>query len=36
LSSIDPAHLKELLEMGLIEMRNDEPALTNSGLDAIA
>jgi len=35
LSPIDPTRLEELIAMGLVEMRNDEPVLTNSGLDAI-
>ena len=28
--------LKRLTELGLIEMQNDEPALTNEGMRAIA
>ena len=35
LSPINSSHLEKLISMGLVEMRNDEPALTNSGLDAI-
>jgi hypothetical protein len=35
LSAIDPSHLEKLISMGLVELRNDEPVLTNSGLDAI-
>jgi hypothetical protein len=35
LCPIDPAHLQQLIAMGLVEMRNDDPVLTNSGLDAI-
>ncbi len=36
LSPINPSHLEKLQDMGLVEMRNDEPVLTNAGLDAIA
>jgi hypothetical protein len=36
LSPLDEAHLRKLIEMGLVEMRDDQPALTNSGLDAIS
>jgi hypothetical protein len=36
LSPIDPTHLEKLIAMGLVEMRDDDPVLTNSGLDAIA
>jgi hypothetical protein len=36
LSLINPSHLEKLIAMGLVEMRNDEPLLTNSGLDAIS
>jgi hypothetical protein len=36
LSPIDQGHLKTLIEMGLVEMRGDEPALTDAGLDVIA
>jgi hypothetical protein len=35
LSSIDETHMRTLIEMGLVEMRDDQPALTNAGLDAI-
>jgi hypothetical protein len=35
LSPINPAHLEKLIAMGLVEMRNNDPVLTNSGLDAI-
>jgi hypothetical protein len=35
LSPINPSHLEKLMAMGLVEMRNDDPVLTNSGLDAI-
>jgi len=35
LSPIDPLHLEQLIAMGLVKMRNDDPVLTNSGLDAI-
>jgi hypothetical protein len=36
LSPFNPAHLETLMAMGLVEMRNDNPALTNSGLDVIS
>lgn len=36
LTPIDPSHLEKLIAMGLVEMRNDDPVLTNAGLDAIA
>jgi hypothetical protein len=36
LSPINPSHLEKLIAMGLVEMRNDDPVLTNSGLDAIS
>jgi hypothetical protein len=35
LSPINPSHLEKLMAMGLVEMRNDDPVPTNSGLDAI-
>jgi hypothetical protein len=35
LSPINPSHLEKLIVMGLVEMQNDEPVLTNSGLNAI-
>jgi hypothetical protein len=35
LSPINPSHLEKLMAMGLVEMRNDDPVLTNSGLNAI-
>ena len=35
LSPIDETHLRKLIEMGLVEIREDQPALTNAGLDAI-
>jgi hypothetical protein len=35
LSPINPSHLQILVAMGLVEMRNDEPMLTNFGLDAL-
>lgn len=31
----DPAHVQELLNRGLIEMRGDKPVLTEAGLDAL-
>ena len=27
----DPDHLRELIELGLVEMRDDVPAITNKG-----
>ena len=27
----DPGHLRELIELGLVEMRDDVPAITNEG-----
>jgi hypothetical protein len=36
LSPINPSHLEKLIAMGLVQMRNDDPALTNSGLDVIS
>ena len=35
LCPINPSHLEKLISMGLVEMRNDVPVLTNPGLDAI-
>jgi hypothetical protein len=35
LSPINPTHLEKLKAMGLVELRNDEPVLTNAGFDAI-
>jgi hypothetical protein len=35
LSPIDPSHLEKLKLMGLVEMRDDDPVLTNAGLNAI-
>jgi hypothetical protein len=35
LAPINPTHLEKLIALGLVEMRNDDPVLTNSGLDAI-
>ena len=34
LSPINSAQLQKLMAMGLVEMQNDDPALTNSGRDA--
>ena len=28
---IDPNHLRELIELGLVEMRDDVPVITNAG-----
>jgi hypothetical protein len=36
LSPINPSHLEKLTAMGLVEMQNDDPVLTNSGLDAVS
>jgi len=36
LSPISQNDLMALIELGLIEMQNDEPALTNEGMRAIA
>jgi hypothetical protein len=35
LSPVNPLHLEKLIALNLVEMRNDHPALTNAGLDAI-
>ncbi|MEO8321976.1 MAG: hypothetical protein ABI561_27045 [Bradyrhizobium sp.] len=35
MSPVDQDHLNTLIEMGLVEMRGDEPFLTNAGLDVI-
>ena len=32
---IDPDHLRELIELGLVEMRDDGPALTNKGNEVL-
>ena len=32
---IKPSHLEKLKSMGLVEMRDDDPVLTNAGIDAI-
>jgi hypothetical protein len=32
---IDPSNLERLKSMGMVEMRDDEPVLTNAGIDAI-
>ena len=36
LSPINPSHLEKLEAMGLVEMRDDEPVVTNAGLEAIS
>jgi hypothetical protein len=36
LSPINPAHLEKLMAMGLVEMRNDDPVLRDSGFDVIS
>ena len=28
---VDPDHLRELLDLGFVEMRNDVPVVTNAG-----
>jgi hypothetical protein len=35
LSPVSPDDLRTLIEMGLVEMRDDEPVLTNEGHRAI-
>jgi hypothetical protein len=35
LSPVNPDDLRTLIEMGLIEMQNDEPVLTNEGHRAL-
>ena len=35
LAPIDPANLQTLLEMGLVEMMDDQLVLTASGLDVV-
>jgi hypothetical protein len=35
LSPVDQQDLRDLIDMGLVEMRNDAPALTNAGVSAI-
>jgi hypothetical protein len=35
LSPIDQQDLRDLIDMGLVEMRNDAPVLTNAGVSAI-
>jgi hypothetical protein len=35
LSPVDQRDLLELIEMGLVEIRNDVPVLTNVGVNAI-
>ncbi len=36
LCPVDPSHLRRLMSLGLVEMRDDHPVLTEAGLDAIA
>jgi hypothetical protein len=36
LSPVDQRDVQDLTDMGLVEIRNDTPVLTNAGLDAIA
>jgi hypothetical protein len=31
----DPDHLRELIELGLVEMRDDVPALSNKGHEVL-
>jgi hypothetical protein len=33
LSPIDPKDLRILIDMGYVEMKNDQPVLTSTGLD---
>ena len=35
LTPIDPHHIAKLIDMGLVEMRGDEPTLTDAGMDMI-
>ena len=35
-SPINQSHLEKLIAMCLIDMRGDDPVLTNSGLDAVS
>ena len=35
MSPIDQHDLRDLIDMGLVELRNDAPALTNAGVNAI-
>jgi hypothetical protein len=35
LSPLNPAHVEKLKSMNLIEMQDEEPALTKAGLDAL-
>jgi hypothetical protein len=32
---IDPSHLENLKSMGLVEIRDDDPVLTNAGINTI-
>jgi hypothetical protein len=36
LSPLEPSHLDQLKSMNLIEMHDEEPALTSAGQDAIS
>jgi hypothetical protein len=36
LSPISPSHLETLKSMNLIEMHDDDPALTKAGLDVLS
>jgi hypothetical protein len=36
LSPINPSHLEQLMALGLVEMREGSPVLTNSGLDVVS
>jgi hypothetical protein len=36
LTPVDPEHLRTLIDMGLVEMRDDEAVVTTAGLDVIA
>lgn len=35
LTPIDPSQLEKLKSMGLVDVRDDDPVLTNAGIDAI-
>jgi len=35
LRPLDPDHLRELMELGLVEMRDDAPALTNKAYEVL-
>ena len=35
LRPLDPDHLRELTELGLVEMQDDRPVVTNKGLEVL-